>query len=139
MFRKLFKAIFKLGLYAACAGAIWAAWDFMQQSNAAGDDYGVAEHMASLDDRYGDDVRELGANAVIFAQDGYASAVAWAEGQGVFDMIGMDAPVLEAPAEVETSAKVVPAGTEDATLVLASADAPLAPDTSLFPRARNTK
>ncbi|GGB87901.1 hypothetical protein GCM10011363_00650 [Marivita lacus] len=128
MIGKLVKSIFKLGFYAAGLCGVVGTWDYTQQAKAADDDYSFDAYKLSVVDRYGDEA------AIAFAVIDAARTSA-VRGIAVIDEAGVLAKVGLAVPE-RALALTEPAAPVNAPLILASVATSLAPEISLYPRAR---
>ena len=139
MLVRLIIRLFKLTFFLIGVVSIAGAWDFLQRSQAADGDYTLQEYAVSVEDRYGDQARAFVHTAWTLAQDGVAYGRDWAKSTGVLDGFGIDLDTLGfAPAEdtatpVEIETVEAP---DDSSVVIADANASLAPESSLLPRAR---
>lgn len=133
MIVKFIKGLAKLTLFAAGTVAVIGVWDYSQRAKAADDGYSVATYRASVLDRYGDDAGKV----LAAAKGGLANGYGWLAQSGAFDLVGLAERL--GPADDEALGDALPAAASAAgepPLQLASAQEGLAPQTSLFPRAR---
>ncbi|WP_439524755.1 hypothetical protein [Marivita sp.] len=136
MIGKLLKSLFKLGFLATGLTGVIATWDYTQQAGASENGYSLEHYKVSVLDRFGDEAGYAFA-AFDTAKSGVSSGLEWAEESGLLQQVGLDMPIQAFDTDKEpvvaTSADTVMI---DAPVQLASAKLGLAPETSLFPRAR---
>ncbi|MCK0150592.1 hypothetical protein MWU54_11190 [Marivita sp. S6314] len=113
--------------------AILGAWDFFAQAKAAEGQYTLQKYATSVSERYGDDAASIADSAGTLAKAGYRAGVAWTAETGWLEALGIEAI---APQPDEAVVVMQDADSEVETIVVASAGAFVAPETSLFPRAR---
>lgn len=141
MIGKLLKSIFKLGFYAGGLGAVVAVWDYTQQAKAADYQYSYEEYKLSVMDRYGEEaVFALSTleSAKSGLKTGAQAGLKLAEDSGLLEKIGIALP--ETVFEDDTQPVEIVIGPDGEMVIapveLAVATQALAPETSLFPRAR---
>lgn len=132
------KGIFRLGFCAAGLVAGLVAWDYMQQVQAADYQYSIDEYKLSVMDRYGEEA-VLALSMLESAQSGVKAGARFglqlAEDTGLLDRFGLSLTQSDAPPSVE--AMIAPdTELQIAPVQLAVASQALAPESSLFPRAR---
>lgn len=142
---KFFKGIFKLGFYAVGLAAIVGIWDYTRQAKAADYDYSTAQYAVSVLERYGSEA-EFVFSKLKVAQNGLQTGVQWAGASDILDTLPLPSGVAPEANPGDTWPEGVnepAADTEDAVqgnataeAELALAEGALAPETSLFPRAR---
>ncbi|SHH92487.1 hypothetical protein [Marivita hallyeonensis] len=146
MLGKLFGTLVKFTFYALGTVAVIGVWDFTREAEAARltpePDYTMERYVASLTDRYGDDVQAATEVALETAKTGLTAGLEWAQNTGAIEKLGIEEhakslQMLIAPqAEPAIEAAIA---TEGAVVQMASAAGHLAPETSLLPRARVTQ
>lgn len=132
MIGKLVKSIFMLGFYAVGVCGVVGTWDYTRQAKAADYVYSFEDYKKSVVDRYGPEASI--AFAVIDAvKTGAAHGLELAERSGMLASLGISLPRMNPEPSDATSGAAVPLA---APIVLASAGSQLAPESSLYPRAR---
>lgn len=136
------KGIFRLGFCAAGLVAGLVAWDYMQQVQAADYQYSIDEYKLSVMDRYGEEA-VLALSMLESAQSGVKAGARFglqlAEDTGLLDRFGLSLTQSDAPPPVAPSVEAMIAPDTElqiAPVQFAVASQALAPESSLFPRAR---
>ncbi|WP_292285240.1 hypothetical protein [Marivita sp.] len=146
---KFLKGILKLGFYAAGLAAIVGIWDYTRQAKMANYDYSTAQYSVSVLDRYGAEA-EFVLSRLEVARNGLQTGAEWAGASDMLDTLPLPSAVPSGVAaeanqgETGSEGTIEPvAGAEGvvhvnatAEVELALAESALAPETSLFPRAR---
>ena len=132
MIGKLVKSIFMLGFYAVGVCGVVGTWDFTRQAKAADYAYSFDDYKASVADRYGAEAY-IAFGVIDTVKTGAAQGLELAEKSGMLASLGISLPQ---PVPERSDATSGAATRDAATLVLASAGSRLAPEISLYPRAR---
>lgn len=136
MFVTVAKAIARLGVYAVGLAAVIGTWDFTQQAKAADYSYTFNDYRLSVADRLLGAENGYAASAYETARAGFRSGAAWMNASDVAGNVGLESDEV-ANVSARKGSRVAARGA--APVVLASADATLAPEVSLFPRARTPR
>ena len=128
MIGKFVKSILKLGFCAVGLCGVVGTWDYTRQAKAAGYDYSLDAYRLSVVDRYGAEA------TIAFAMMDMSKAGAM-RGIAAIDQAGLLSKVGLAMPE-RTLALTEPAAPGHVPDILASAATSLAPEISLYPRAR---
>lgn len=134
---KMVRGLFKLGFYAGGLAAVVGTWDYTQQAKAAEYDYSFDKYKLSVMDRYGDEAG-YAFSALDTAKSGAQAGMQWVSESGLLEKVGLDMPAPIAAEEGQPVELVfeIERGSTSKTIQLASAAQVLAPETSLYPRAR---
>lgn len=132
MIGKLVKSIFMLGFYAVGVCGVVGTWDYTRQAKAADYVYSFEDYKKSVVDRYGPEA-SIAFAVIDTVKTGAAHGLELAEKSGMLASLGISLPRMTPEPSDATSGAAVPLA---APLVLASAGSRLAPESSLYPRAR---
>lgn len=132
MIGKLVKSIFMLGFYAAGLCAVVGIWDYTRQAKDAGYEYSFDEYTLSVTQRYGKDA-EIGLAVLDVVKAGAMHGLALVDETGLLAEIGLVLPQENILPSEAGSGSVAQ---DQSAILVASAASVLAPETSLYPRAR---
>ncbi|MCR9157749.1 MAG: hypothetical protein NXH80_10905 [Rhodobacteraceae bacterium] len=132
MIGKLLKSVFMLGFYAAGLCGVVGTWDYTHQAKVADYEYSFEEYKISVMDRYGAEA-EFAFSILDMVVAGTKRGVVLIDETGLLAKVGISLPERFTDPLHATSGSATQIAE---TVVLASASTLLAPEVSLYPRAR---
>jgi hypothetical protein len=132
MVGKFLKSIFMLAFYAAGLSVVVGVWDYTRQAKAEGYDYSFEKYQVSVVDRYG-------AEAVIaftLLDSIKDSAGIDPEGISFSGLISSVVDTVSDPGSASPKSLEADVVVDSGPIILASAGSLLAPESSVYPRAR---
>jgi hypothetical protein len=127
IFRWVFRSLVRIAVYVCGVVAVAGLWDYARQAQATDYAYSFAEYPPSVIARYGDEIGYV-ADGWEGVKSGLTSGLQMLADKGITESLGIDRFSLFAPQP--------PALPAPEPVLIASLQSDLAPDTSLFPRAR---